>query len=174
MNPSWGWSWLRVGITGKLVVKMNIPVAVRNATTRERCSSFIEPLTSPASSVCILEARRALCIPSTVSTVPLALYPFCLHCALKYIYVWRGANCCGAGYNNKVGPYIKLRIIYYGFNTTPHTGLAPAADPTILNSVFAITAFIPHGPGACSGPYDVRIRVRVPSPLALRRIPGIP
>ena len=25
---------MRVGVTGKLVVKMNIPVAVRNATTR--------------------------------------------------------------------------------------------------------------------------------------------
>ena len=34
MHPSWGWLWLRVGVTGKLVVKMNIPVAVRNATTR--------------------------------------------------------------------------------------------------------------------------------------------
>jgi len=33
INPSWWWSWLRVGVTGKLVVKMNIPVAVRNATT---------------------------------------------------------------------------------------------------------------------------------------------
>ena len=28
---------MRVGVTGKLVVKMNIPVAVRNATTR--CAS---------------------------------------------------------------------------------------------------------------------------------------
>ena len=34
MHPSWGWLWLRVGVTVKLVVKMNIPVAVRNATTR--------------------------------------------------------------------------------------------------------------------------------------------
>ena len=33
MHPSWGWLWSRVGVTGKLVVKMNIPVAVRNATT---------------------------------------------------------------------------------------------------------------------------------------------
>ena len=27
---------MRVGVTGKLVVKMNIPVAVRNATTHRR------------------------------------------------------------------------------------------------------------------------------------------
>ena len=38
MNPSWWWSWLRVGVTGKLVVKMNIPVAVRNATTLPRAA----------------------------------------------------------------------------------------------------------------------------------------
>ena len=33
MHPSWGWSWLRVGGTEKPFVKMNIPVASRNATT---------------------------------------------------------------------------------------------------------------------------------------------
>ena len=27
---SWGWSWLRVGVTGKLCVKVNIPGAGRN------------------------------------------------------------------------------------------------------------------------------------------------
>ena len=38
MNPGWGWSWLRVGFTGKLVVKMKhipvTPVPLRNATTQ--------------------------------------------------------------------------------------------------------------------------------------------
>jgi hypothetical protein len=33
MHPSWGWSWLRVGATGKRFVKMNIRVRNRNATT---------------------------------------------------------------------------------------------------------------------------------------------
>ena len=36
MHPSWGWSWLRVGGTEKPFVKMNIPVASRNATTPGR------------------------------------------------------------------------------------------------------------------------------------------
>ena len=32
MPPSWGWSWLRVGVTGKRFVKVNIRVRNRNAT----------------------------------------------------------------------------------------------------------------------------------------------
>ena len=36
MNPSWWWSWLRVWVTEKRFVKMNIRVRNRNATTRGR------------------------------------------------------------------------------------------------------------------------------------------
>ena len=56
---------MRVGVTGKLVVKMNIPVAVRNATTHECATREIRPYRVIVSVRATVPPDRAQAAPAT-------------------------------------------------------------------------------------------------------------